>query len=103
MASITIRNLDEIPEIPSAYSGCGSRPLDILLSSLNQEPRNLGTAINALFKPVGYDPPRYQCRARSSNGAAHAKLQKRPEFLLTGVDVGSRVSSGWFWSVYRGR
>lgn len=62
MASITIRNLDESLKsrlrIQAAVHGRSmeDEARDILRSSLNQEPqgpKNLGTAINALFKPFG--------------------------------------------------
>ena len=62
MASITIRNLDGSLKsrlrIQAAVHGRSmeDEARDILRSSLNQEPqepKNLGTAINALFKPFG--------------------------------------------------
>ena len=62
MASITIRNLDESLKtrlrIQAAVHGRSmeDEARAILRSSLNQEPqepKNLGTAINALFKPFG--------------------------------------------------
>ena len=62
MASITIRNLDDSLKsrlrIQAAVHGRSmeDEARDILRTSLNQEPRgpkNLGTAINALFKPFG--------------------------------------------------
>ena len=67
VASITIRNLDESLKsrlrIQAAVHGRSmeDEARDILRSSLNQEPqgpKNLGTAINALFKPFGgFDLP----------------------------------------------
>ncbi len=67
MASITIRNLDDSLKsrlrIQAAVHGRSmeDEARDILRSSLNQEPqgtKNLGTAINALFKPLGgFDMP----------------------------------------------
>ena len=67
VASITIRNLDEVLKsrlrIQAAVHGRSmeDEARDILRSSLNQEPlepKNLGTAINALFKPLGgFDLP----------------------------------------------
>ncbi len=67
MASITIRNLDDSMKsrlrIQAAVHGRSmeEEARDILRSSLNQEPaepKNLGTAINALFKPFGgFDLP----------------------------------------------
>ena len=75
MASITIRNLDDALKsrlrVQAAVHGRSmeEEARDILRSSLNQEPRgpkNLGTAINALFKPLGGfdlpDPPREPMR-----------------------------------------
>ncbi len=62
MASITIRNLDDSLKsrlrIQAAVHGRSmeDEARDILRSALNQEPqgpRNLGSAINALFKPFG--------------------------------------------------
>ena len=62
MASITIRNLDNSLKsrlrVQAAVHGRSmeDEARDILRSSLNQEaqgPKNLGTAINALFKPFG--------------------------------------------------
>ena len=62
MASITIRNLDDSLKsrlrFQAAVHGRSmeDEARDILRSSLNQEPqgpKNLGTAINALFKPLG--------------------------------------------------
>jgi plasmid stability protein len=62
VASITIRNLDDSLKsrlrIQAAIHGRSmeDEARDILRSSLNQEPqepKNLGTAINALFKPIG--------------------------------------------------
>jgi len=67
VASITIRNLDDSLKsrlrIQAAVHGRSmeEEARDILRSSLNREPpepRNLGTAINALFKPFGgFDLP----------------------------------------------
>ena len=67
MASITIRNLDDSLKsrlrIQAAVHGRSmeDEARDILRSALNHEPqgpRNLGTAINALFKPLGgFDMP----------------------------------------------
>ncbi len=67
MASITIRNLDDSLKsrlrIQAAVHGRSmeDEARDILRSSLNQEPhgpKNLGSAINALFKPLGgFDMP----------------------------------------------
>jgi plasmid stability protein len=67
VASITIRNLDEslksLLRIQAAIHGRSmeDEARDILRSALNQEPQgptNLGTAINALFKPLGgFDLP----------------------------------------------
>ncbi len=67
MASITIRNLDDSLKsklrIQAAVHGRSmeDEARDILRSALNQEspaPKNLGTAINALFKPLGgFDMP----------------------------------------------
>ena len=67
MASITIRNLDDSLKsrlrIQAAIHGRSmeDEARDILRSSLNQEPqgpKNLGSAINALFKPLGgFDMP----------------------------------------------
>lgn len=67
MASITIPNLEESLKsqlrIQAAMHGRSieDEARDILRSSLNQEPqepKNLGTAINALFKPFGgFDVP----------------------------------------------
>jgi plasmid stability protein len=67
MASITIRNLDDSLKsrlrIQAAIHGRSmeDEARDILRSSLNQEPlglKNLGTTINALFKPFGgFDLP----------------------------------------------
>ena len=67
MASITIRNLDDSLKsrlrIQAAIHGRSmeDEARDILRSSLNQEPRgpkNLGSAINAQFKPLGgFDMP----------------------------------------------
>ncbi len=67
MASITIRNLDDALKsrlrIQAAVHGRSmeDEARDILRSSLNRElqaPKNLGTAINALFKPLGgFDMP----------------------------------------------
>ena len=67
MASITIRNLDNSLKsrlrIQAAVHGRSmeDEARDILRSSLNQEPqgqKNLGSAINALFKPLGgFDMP----------------------------------------------
>jgi plasmid stability protein len=62
MASITIRNLDDALKsrlrIQAAVHGRSmeEEARDILRASLNQEgqtPRNLGTAIHELFKPLG--------------------------------------------------
>ena len=68
MASITIRNLDDSLKsrlrIQAAVHGRSmeDEARDILRSSLNQEPqgpKNLGSAINALFKPLGgFDMPK---------------------------------------------
>ena len=67
MASITIRNLDDALKsrlrIQAAVHGRSmeDEARDILRSSLNREPqapKHLGTAINALFKPLGgFDMP----------------------------------------------
>jgi antitoxin FitA len=67
VANNTIRNLDEALKsrlrIQAARNGRSmeDEARDILRSSLNQEPRdpkNLGTGINALFKPFGgFDVP----------------------------------------------
>jgi plasmid stability protein len=67
VASITIRNLDDSLKsklrIQAAVHGRSmeDEARDILRSALNQEspaPKNLGTAINALFKPLGgFDMP----------------------------------------------
>ena len=67
MASITIRNLDDSLKsrlrVQAAVHGRSmeDEARDILRSSLNQEPpepKDLGTAINALFKPLGgFDMP----------------------------------------------
>jgi plasmid stability protein len=67
VASITIRNLDDSLKsrlrIQDAVHGRSmeDEARDILRTSLNQEPpgpKNLGTAINALFKPFGgFDLP----------------------------------------------
>jgi antitoxin FitA len=67
VASITIRNLDDSLKsrlrIQAAVHGRSmeDEARDILRSSLNQapqEPKHLGTAINALFKPFGgFDLP----------------------------------------------
>ena len=67
MGSITIRNLDDSLKsrlrIQAAVHGRSmeEEARDILRSVLNQEPqgpRNLGTAINDLFKPFGgFDMP----------------------------------------------
>jgi antitoxin FitA len=67
VANNTIRNLDEALKsrlrIQAARNGRSmeDEARDILRSSLNQEPReprNLGTAVNALFKPFsGSDLP----------------------------------------------
>lgn len=67
MASITIPNLEESLKsqlrIQAAMHGRSieDEARDILRSSLDQEPeepKNLGTAINALFKPFGgFDVP----------------------------------------------
>ncbi len=67
MASITIRNLDESLKsrlrVQAAIHGRSmeDEARDILRSALNQEaqpPRNLGTAIHELFKPLGgFDMP----------------------------------------------
>jgi plasmid stability protein len=62
VTSITIRNLDDSLKsrlrIQAAVHGRSmeDEARDILRSSLNQEPqepKNIGTAINALFKPFG--------------------------------------------------
>jgi plasmid stability protein len=62
MASITIRNLaDSLKSRLRIQAAVHGRSMedearDILRTSLNQEPpgpKNLGTAINALFKPLG--------------------------------------------------
>jgi plasmid stability protein len=68
MASITIRNLDDsLKSRLRIQAGVHGRLMedearDILRTSLNQEPpgpKNLGTAINALFKPFGgFDLPK---------------------------------------------
>ena len=76
MASITIPNLEESLKsqlrIQAAMHGRSieDEARDILRSSLDQEPeepKNLGTAINALFKPFGGfdlpDVPREPMRA----------------------------------------
>ena len=67
MASITIRNLDDALKsrlrIQAAVHGRSmeDEARDLLRSALNQEPqepKNLGTAINELFKPFGgFDLP----------------------------------------------
>lgn len=67
MGSITIRNLDDSLKsrlrVQAAVHGRSmeDEARDILRSVLNQEPqgpRNLGTAINDLFKPFGgFDMP----------------------------------------------
>ena len=67
MGSITIRNLDDTLKsrlrVQAAVHGRSmeDEARDILRSVLNQEPReqrNLGTAINDLFKPFGgFDMP----------------------------------------------
>lgn len=67
MASITIRNLDDSLKSRLRIQAAVHRrsmedeARDILRSSLSQEPqgpKNLGTAINALFKPLGgFDMP----------------------------------------------
>ncbi len=67
MASITIRNLDDSLKsrlrVQAAVHGRSmeDEARDILRSALNQEApatKNLGTAINALFKPLGgFDMP----------------------------------------------
>lgn len=62
MASITIRNLDDSLKsrlrVQAAMHGRSmeDEARDILRTVLNREspgPKNLGTAINALFKPLG--------------------------------------------------
>jgi len=62
VTSITIRNLDDSLKsrlrIQAAVHGRSmeDEARDILRSSLNQEPqepKNIGTAINAMFKPFG--------------------------------------------------
>ncbi len=68
MVSIIIRDMDESLvsrlRIQAAMHGRSmeDEARDILRSSLNQEPqepKNLGTAINALFKPLGgFDMPK---------------------------------------------
>jgi len=67
MGSITIRNLDDSLKsrlrVQAAVHGRSmeDEARDILRSSLNREietPKNIGTAINALFKPLGgFDMP----------------------------------------------
>ena len=67
MASITIRNLDDTLKsrlrVQAAVHGRSmeDEARDILRSALNQEPqgpKDLGTAINELFKPFGgFDLP----------------------------------------------
>jgi plasmid stability protein len=79
MASITIRNLDESLKsrlrVQAAIHGRSmeDEARDILRSALNQEaqaPKNLGTAIHALFAPLGGfempDIPREPVREPSS-------------------------------------